>query len=226
MRSKNKLTALTNKYYGVTLLPIFALLAIQFSITEQIVIPKFWISSPLDQVIPFLPVFAVPYVLWFAYIAAGLVFLMFTDQKLFVKTQLYLYIGYEIALLIYLVFPHGQPLRPNMGDYPVDLFTDMVRNLYANDTNTNCFPSIHVLNQLAVHIGLCHSTLFCKHPWIKRLSFAFTVLVCASTVFIKQHSILDVIAALPLSWLCYRAVFTVNWKHVAAQAFRKKAAIK
>lgn len=221
---KSKLLALENKYYGVKYLIIFVLLALQFGITEQITTPRYWISSPLDQAIPFLPVFVIPYVLWFAYIAIGLVFLMLTDQTLFVKTQIYLYLGYEIALLVCLIFPHGQPLRPDMSEYSAGIFTDMVRHIYENDTNTNCLPSIHVLNQLAIHFGLCHSKLFRKHKWLPYTSFIFSVLVCASTVFIKQHSILDVVAALPVSWGCYRLVFRVDWHKVKARFIKKKAA--
>lgn len=223
---KSKLAAPAKRYYGVKFLPIFALLALQFNLTEQIVVPRYWVSSPLDQAIPFLPVFAVPYVLWFAYIAAGLIFLMLTDQQLFVKTQMYLYLGYEIALLVCLIFPHGQPLRPDMSEYPVNIFTDMVRHIYANDTNTNCLPSIHVLNQLAIHFGLCRSQPFRKHKWIKYTSFIFSALVCASTVLIKQHSIMDVVAALPVSFICYQLVFRVDWGKMKARVFKKTAVAK
>ena len=113
-----------------------------------------------------------------------------------------------IALLIYAVFPHGQPLRPAVtGTDPFSVFIRDV--IYANDTNTNCCPSIHVLNQLAVHAGICHSRRLQNRRGIKAASLVATVLVCASTMLIKQHSILYVAAALllelPLYWLFFRS---------------------
>jgi len=205
---------LRSKYYGVKYLLIFLALAMQFTITEYYVVPKYQIASSLDAFIPFVPAFVIPYTLWFFYIAAGLLYLMFTDQKLFVKTQFYLYVGYQIALIVYWLFPHEQLLRPAVTDIPDNIFGDLIRNLYETDTNTNCFPSIHVLNQLAIHFGLCHSKLFREHKWVKYLSFAFLVSVCASTCFIKQHSVLDVLAAFPLSFGCYWLVFRVDWGKV------------
>ena len=226
MRNRHTLRTVWKKYYGVMYLLIFATLALQFSLTEQLVVPKYWVSTPLDAYIPYLPVFVIPYTLWFVYIAVGLAYLMLTDQKLFIKTQWYLYVGYEFALLVCLIFPHGQLLRPeNIGDVQAHpgIFNDIVRSLYSTDTNTNCLPSIHVLNQLAIHFGLCHSTLFKEHRWVKHTSLVFSILVCASTCFIKQHSILDVVAALPVSWVCHRLVFGTDWKALKNKVFKKKA---
>ena len=84
--------------------------------------------------------------------------------------------------------------------------------IYANDTNTNCCPSIHVLNQMAVHIGLCKSKLFRNRKGWKIASLIATILICASTCFIKQHSIVDVSFALLMEIPLYLLVFKVNWK--------------
>lgn len=225
MLRKDSVRSFLRKYAGAAYLLVFAALAFQFSLTEKYVQPLYWISTPLDAYIPYLPIFVIPYTLWFGYIAFGLAYLLLTDQRLFVKTQWYLYIGYEIALLVCLFFPHGQPLRPeNIGDTAAHpgIFNDIVRSLYSTDTNTNCLPSIHVLNQLAIHFGLCRSALFQKHKWIRYTSLIFSILVCASTCFIKQHSVLDVVTALPVSWICYQLVFRVDWKSLKTKLFKKK----
>lgn len=225
MKNRGTFRMFWKKHYGIAYLAVFATLALQFSLTEQFVVPKYWISTPLDAYIPYWPIFVIPYTLWFFYIAAGLVYLMLTDQKLFIKTQWYLYLGYEFALLVCLFFPHGQLLRPdNIGDVAAHpgFFNDIVRSLYSTDTNTNCLPSIHVLNQLAIHFGLCHSKLFREHRWVNVTSLIFSILVCLSTCFIKQHSILDVVLALPVSWACYRLVFHTNWKAIGQKLFKKR----
>ena len=129
-------------------------------------------------------------------------------------------VGTSVAHLFYLLFPHGQPLRPIITDN--DVFSRVVRDLiYANDTNTNCCPSLHVLDQLAVHIGLCKSKLCRDRKGWKTASLVMTVLICASTVFVKQHSILDVIAALLLEIPLYLLIFKVDWGRVFQPAIRR-----
>ena len=208
LQRPNRLTSRLYAYRHAALFLIFLLIVQLFNVLEQTVVPRFWVECSLDQYIPFIPVFVVPYVFWFLYVGVGLVFLCLWDKETFVPTIFLLCAGMAIALLIYAVFPHGQPLRPAVtGTDPFSVFIRDV--IYANDTNTNCCPSIHVLNQLAVHAGICHSRRLQNRRGIKAASLVATVLVCASTMLIKQHSILDVAAALllelPLYWLFFRS---------------------
>lgn len=76
---------------------------------------------------------------------------------------------------------------------------------YTFDTNTNVCPSIHVMGSLAVLTAAWHTPRFRTAGW--RAAFAAAaVLICLSTVFLKQHSVLDVIAALPICLAAYLAV--------------------
>lgn len=188
----------------------FVFLVAQFYLTERLVDPAHWISCFIDYKIPFVPAFVIPYLLWFPFIAFGLTLLAFSDRADFVKTICMLFAGFEIALIIYLIFPHGQPLRPAvLGD---DFFSQVIATMvYKGDTPTNCCPSIHVLNQMAVHLGLCQSKLLKNKPIFKWISLVFTIFVCASTCLIKQHSIIDVVLALFISALLYGLFFKTNW---------------
>ncbi len=213
---------LMRKYWHAVLFLGYLILMPQFALLEKYVVPRYWISCSLDQAIPFLPVFVIPYVLWFPMIAVVLVALCFSDRGDFARTILLLYAGMALAMLICLLFPHGQPLRPIVTEN--DIFSRMVRyTIYANDTNTNTFPSIHVLNQLAIHIGLCKSKLFRDRKGWKRFSLVMTVLVCASTCFIKQHSILDVAGALLLEIPLYFLVFRVDWSRFVPVRWKERA---
>ena len=212
---------LLKRYSHAWLFLIFAMLGQQFSLLEQYVIPRYWVYCWVDGLIPFVPAFVIPYTLWFAYVGIGLVVLCLHDREDFVRAFSLMGWGMFIALVIYLIFPHGQPLRPIITDN--DIFSRLVRDvIYANDTNTNYCPSIHVLNQLAVHIGLCKSKLCRDRKWFKWSSAVFTVLVCASTVFLKQHSILDVAAALLLEIPLYLLIYKVDWHGLFS---RRKAAV-
>ena len=98
-----------------------------------------------------------------------------------------------------------QALRPT--DFPRDnIFTDVVKELYSYDTNTNVCPSIHVLGSMAVCLPGLRSTTLRGWGW-KTFFIVSDVLICASTVFLKQHSILDVFAALALTAVAYPIVF-------------------
>lgn len=185
-------------YYGV--------IQIWFGYLEQVVRPVIWVRSPLDRFIPFVPVFVIPYVAWFAYIAVVMVYFGLRSPTDFTKLSISMFMGMTVCMVLYGLFPHGQPLRPSLSGRE-GIFVDMVRKIYANDTNTNCFPSIHVLNSLLVHASIHHSPLFANKPGIRTASLVLAVLICLSTVFIKQHSILDGIAALILFGVLHTLVY-------------------
>lgn len=201
---------LVQKYWHACLFLGFLIEVTIFGMLEKYTVPVYWISCPLDSLIPFVPAFVLAYLLWFPLIAVVLITLCFHDREDFVRTIMLLYAGMAAAILICMIFPHGQSLRPIITGK--DFFSLLVRNLiYANDTNTNCCPSIHVLNQVAIHIGICKSKLFGKRKGVKFTSLILTVLVCASTCFIKQHSVVDVTLALLLEIPLYFLVFKVDW---------------
>ena len=193
------------EYRSGALLLVFALLGLIFYELEATLVPKYWMASRLDAYIPFLPVFVIPYLAWFFFIGIGLAVLFLKDRETFVPTISLLCAGMAAAIIVFILFPNGQRLRPrNVGEGP---FAWLVEHLiYANDTNTNCCPSLHVMNQLAVYYGLCRSRLLEDRPGVQKALLILTVLVCASTVFIKQHSIEDVAIALVMEGLL-RPVF-------------------
>ena len=205
-RRLSRLRSWLYEYRSASLLLIFALLGQIFYVLEKSLVPKHWMFSELDRLIPFVPVFVIPYLAWFLFIGVGLAVLFFRDRKTFVPTILLLCSGMAIALIIFALFPNGQFLRPrNVGNGPFAWI--VVHVVYANDTNTNCCPSLHVMNQLAVYLGLCQSKLLQQRPGVRCVLGIFTVLVCSSTVLIKQHSIIDVAVALALEYPLYRSFF-------------------
>ena len=86
--------------------------------------------------------------------------------------------------------------------------TDLVAALYRADTSTNVCPSLHV----ALSLGIASAWLREKTVrWIWRGSIVLlAVLICLSTVFIKQHSAVDFLAALPVCALAEWVAFYRN----------------
>ena len=78
-------------------------------------------------------------------------------------------------------------------------------------------PSIHVVGAAAAIIGAFDCEKIRRRPWLLWGIVALSVLIAISTVFIKQHSLLDILVAIPYSlffWLLvYRLPRWVGKRH-------------
>ena len=165
----------------------------------------YWVSyCRLDDWIPFLEIFVIPYCCWYPLLLCVGVYLMIFDVPEFKRYMHFLILGFGVSLLFCLVFPNGQNLRPATFERE-NLCTLLLGRLYAADTNTNVLPSMHVVGCIAASVAALRSNRLRRYslPVI-----VISVLICLSTVFVKQHSILDVFAAfvvaLPIWWALYR----------------------
>lgn len=160
-----------------------------------------------DAYIPFCEVFVIPYYFWFVFLVGMALYGLLFDIQAFRDFMWFVILSYSITAVIYFLWPNMQSLRPQ--EIPRDnLFTAILGKLYNFDTNTNVCPSIHVLGSFAVCFAGLHSKTLRGWGW-KTFFVVSTVLISASTVFLKQHSILDVFAALALCAVCYPIVFFV-----------------
>ena len=101
-----------------------------------------------------------------------------------------MFAGATICLLIYLIWPNGLMLREEIGSET--MCAEIIRFLRNIDPPRNVCPSIHVSSTVAIHLSVCHSEAFGKKRKMRALSLAVTVGISLSTVFIKQHSVIDV----------------------------------
>ncbi len=153
------------------------------------------IHCALDDLIPFCEIFVIPYVLWYALVAGSLLYFALYNVESFTKLMKFIIVTMVCAMVIYVLFPNRQDLRP--AEFPRDnLLSRLVGLLYAFDTNTNVCPSLHV----AYSVGIAFVWVQEKGvpPIVKSLIVIFAILVCLSTAFIKQHSVLDGLAAIPV----------------------------
>ncbi|MCI9540368.1 MAG: phosphoesterase [Lachnospiraceae bacterium] len=177
-----------------------------FVFLEKNVLHYSIIHIRLDDYIPFNEYFIIPYFLWFAYVAVAIMFFFFTNKEDYYKLCAFLFIGMTISLIICTIWPNGHNLRPTEFARE-NIFTDMVRGLWATDTPTNIFPSIHVYNSIGVHLAVMNSEALKKKRVVRIISFALMASICLSTVFLKQHSALDGIGAIVMSMFMYRMVY-------------------
>ena len=154
------------------------------------------IQSPLDAYIPFNELFIVPYLLWFPFIAVSVLYFIFRDRTECYRLSGLLIVGMTVFLLVSTFYPNGVALRPVLSELGRDnIFLDLVAVLHKADTSTNVCPSIHVYNSLAVCFAFFASSHLKGKRILKAGILILTVLICMSTVFLKQHSVIDVIWA-------------------------------
>lgn len=170
------------------------------------------IHCGLDDIIPFCEIFLIPYVFWYLLIVVSLLYFLLYNVDSFKKLQSYIIITQVVAMAIYIIYPSCQNLRPT--EFTRDNFlTDCVGLLYSLDTNTGVCPSLHC----AYSIGI--ASVWLREKNVSKLWKAFVViaviLICLSTMFIKQHSAVDFFAALPVCLLAEILVFKVFYKKKA-----------
>jgi len=203
---QRKARELVKKYKHFLLLSFYGILQFWYFYCEKVVTrPKYVMFSRIDSYIPFVKEFVIPYLLWFVYMAVALVYLGLVSKEDYYRLCAFMFGGMSVCYTIYLIFPNGQYLRPEIVGK--DIFSRMIQHIYATDTPTNVAPSIHVFNSIAVHIALSKCKAVQKTQWIKPLSFILMLLISASTVFIKQHSIEDVLWAIVLAALFYVVIY-------------------
>ena len=154
------------------------------------------VHCALDDMIPFCEWFLLPYLFWFVYLVGSLVYTFFFDVPAFRRMMLFIIFTYTVTVIIYMVYPTCQNLRPPSFERD-NLLTRIVSAFYHFDTNTNVCPSIHVIGSLASMFALWDTKRFSSTA-MRALNLFTALMICISTVFMKQHSVIDVIAALPL----------------------------
>lgn len=211
----------TEKYRHILLLAYWPVFGFLFWFAEAVYPVKKYIvvSSVVDSMIPFCELFVLPYVLWYFYLIGIHVYTFFNDVDAFKKLMKYIIITYSVTLVIYYLFPTCQLLRPAVFERD-NVLTQFMTGFYAFDTNTNVCPSLHVIGSVAV----MHTAWNTKGLESTKCKAAFaitTFLISISTVFLKQHSVIDVIVALPICMIAYRLCFAEGEKR-STKSFSKR----
>jgi hypothetical protein len=123
----------------------------------------------------------------------------------FKKLQVYIFIGFGICLAFHVIYPNAIDFRPEITQR--DLLSRVMAGMYSMETSTMVTPSMHVFSAVAVHIALVKSRVTGRSKKLIALSFLAMSLICASTVFVKQHSIIDVFWGIVLAAVLYIPIY-------------------
>lgn len=184
-----------------------------------------FIECALDAKIPFCEWFVIPYCLWFLYLFGGMIFFLFVSRQDFLRMCLFTMGGLAICLTCCLVYPTAVAFRPT-SFVRDNLLVRLTQLIYAADQPWNVCPSMHCYGAIGITLAICKSQLLNRRRMVSIGSVILCILICLSTVFIKQHSAVDVIAAVALAAAMYPLAYCVDWKFLhgrdAAAEVRQK----
>lgn len=159
------------------------------------------VSLPLDGKIPLKPRWIWAYLLYYPLCASPLLFPgVLSDDHLFLTVLAGLLAQFFVAWPVFYFYPTKMEHPPVPGGSPS---ARAVQGLYKVDAGYNIMPSLHVANSFyvaCVSIGLIPLELTC-------LLFLVASLISASTLFVKQHYLIDVPTGLVLGVGTYCAFF-------------------
>ena len=162
------------------------------------------VHCALDDLIPFNEFFVIFYVGWYLLVFGSLLVYFLYEIENFSRLQVYIITTQVVAMACYILFPTRQDLRPEV--FPRENFlTALMAFIYSFDTSTGVCPSLHVGYSMGI------LSVFWKRPqskrWQKAMLLFVVVMICLAVCFVKQHSALDVLAALPLCLLAEWVTF-------------------
>lgn len=177
-----------------------------YTIVERVNQDVTIVSIAPDYKIPFIEAFIIPYLMWFPYVILTFFIFFFKDKEEFLQFIKYLYMGMTVFIVVSFLFPNGLDIRPAFFERD-NIFIHMVQWIYGNDTATNVVPSIHAYNSIVIMIAAIQSKKVIDKRWQKVLCCVISILIVLSTVFVKQHSVIDVLAAIVLAWVGYKIYY-------------------
>ena len=215
---KTKIKKLLNEYIPLwsipPLLTIFVVNSLIYSGSSILTANRYHydFTTALDRAVPVLPVFVWFYILAFPFWAAGYVLAARRGKDMFyrfVATDLTIHF---ICFICFILVPTTN-IRPEIaGNTISERILLLVYSLDGGNSPSNLFPSIHCYVSWMCWKGVAGSEKIPK--WYQKFSLIFAVLIIISTQVLKQHYIVDAVAALilvELFWRFYQKGQRHNW---------------
>ena len=155
----------------------------------------FDLTLALDRAIPLVPAFIVIYILAYVQWGIGIYYGISHGRDVCFRFIASALIGEIICIAVFIIMPTELVRTPVTGG---DVFSKLTRLIYSLDEPNNLFPSLHCFAS-----WLCFRIIFFvekekRSKAYAAISFVFTLLVFASTVFVKQHVVVDIIGGVAL----------------------------
>ena len=155
---------------------------------------------PYEAGIPLIREFVIIYHACYPFVFINLVLFLILNKVLFVESGISITLGNILAFFTYLMYQTEVPRPEIIGN---DLFSQLLRLTYRMDNPFNGFPSQHVITTTIILIAIWRSNSSKKY---KIFSSILCAMILLSTLFIKQHTLLDVLGGVVYGSLSYVVV--------------------
>jgi membrane-associated phospholipid phosphatase len=154
----------------------------------------------LDRMVPVQPAWAVVYLSYFVF--PVLTLLVVRQEELFRRTLLAWLAVWLTGYACFFIYPTILP-RP-AGEWGTGFFAWFLRGVWDADAPRNCCPSLHVASPFVATLAIWR-----VHRGTGLAVGAWAALIALSTLFTKQHYVVDVISGILLAFVA-GAVFLRN----------------
>lgn len=151
-------------------------------------------ETTLDRMMTLDPAWSIVYLSLFG--AAILPVFVLHQQELIRRTVLAFIMAWVTAYAVFLAFPTVGPRTDHVTGPGFNNW--VLREIYASDHRYNCFPSLHV-----AQCFLAAFAAWCVHRGVGAAAFLWAFAVGLSTVYTKQHYVVDVAGGMALAGLGY-----------------------
>lgn len=155
-------------------------------------------ESSLDKMVPFWSPAVVIYLGCYLFWAVNYILIARQDKRSVCQFFWSDFLAHVICFIIFLAFPTTN-VRPVVR--PDGLWNQLMLWVFSIDAADNLFPSIHCLVSWFCFIGIRKRQEIPK--WYRIFSCVMALMVCASTLFTRQHVIMDVLGGVLLAEFCY-----------------------
>lgn len=159
------------------------------------------LNIPFDAQIPRVPIFSIPYLTYLPWLWGTLVYAWYKNMAF--KQLAYSYILVDlVAFSVYMTFQTYIPHTPVMES---DFFSNVLKFIYSHDLPYSAFPSLHTAMSAVI------ATYFvCRRSKWSWAAVSLATLIISSTLFTKQHFVVDIISGIILgvgvTWLVFRFI--------------------
>ncbi|MHA1731418.1 MAG: phosphatase PAP2 family protein [Promethearchaeota archaeon] len=142
---------------------------------------------PSERDIPVVPQWVVIYFpLFYAFLVFTLLYFAFVKYDLFLPVALTLILVELVSFPFFIFFPVVMD-RPDASTLPDDFWHGLIKWYYSLDEPYNCFPSLHA----SLSAALFYTWYKYNKKWGLVVALPIAILVMVSTVFVRQHWIVD-----------------------------------
>ena len=166
------------------------------------------ITSALDRMVPFRPVWVSVYVLSYPFwVVSYALTARESSREDWFRFVLADMLSRLICGAVFLAYPTTNVRPEILGS---GFWDGLMGLIYALDPPLNLFPSIHCLASMMSWLGVRKCAGI--PAWYRNFTLVFALLIFASTLFTRQHCIVDVAGGVLIAMGCYWLSRHLRWR--------------